>query len=438
MKFLAIAFVIGALPAALSAQQRDTTVRLVVKLDRTGWRYDVGDTARFSVSLSRGGRPVRGVKVSVRLGHVRMAPILTDSIDAPVASHVIKATLAEPGFLRLVATVTVDSVGYTALATAAFSPEKITGTVTMPADFREFWTRTIEAARRTPLSPVMTKVPKWSTPDVDVYHVSFQNDRTGSRLYGILSVPTRAGKFPALLVVPGAGVRPYFPDTALARQGVINLKIGIHGIPVDRDSLLYNELRATALFRYWSFGVEDRETYYYKRVFVGVIRAGDLIFGLPQFDGTNYVVRGGSQGGGLSIVAGALDERVKGIAVNYPAMSDHFAYLDGRTGGWPHIFADTVGMRALPEKRETLRYYDVVNFARILRVPGFYTWGYNDNTVPPSASYAAYNEVQASKEMVVVPETEHFTTEEQDDRIKSWFLEKLGVRSRARQAGDSR
>ena len=37
-----------------------------------------------------------------------------------------------------------------------------------------------------------------------------------------------------------------------------------------------------------------------------MVRAGDFIFGLPQFDGSNYVVQGGSQGGGLAIIAGAL------------------------------------------------------------------------------------------------------------------------------------
>jgi cephalosporin-C deacetylase-like acetyl esterase len=298
----------------------------------------------------------------------------------------------------------------------------------MPADFEKFWTETIASARRTPLAPVMTKMQQRSTPAVDVYHISFQNDRVGSRIYGMLAVPTKPGKYPAVLSVPGAGVRPYFPDIGMARRGVIRLSIGIHGIPVDRDSLLYNELRATALQRYNSYGMESRDTYYYKRVFAGVVRAGDFIYGLPQFDGKNYLVQGSSQGGGLAIVAGALDERVKGIVVAYPAMADHLSYLEGRTGGWPHHFVDTVGMRAIPEKVETLRYYDVVNFARLLRVPGFYSWGYNDNVVPPSSSYAAFNLITAPKEVLIVPETEHYKSPAQVARERDWMLERLGIR----------
>jgi cephalosporin-C deacetylase-like acetyl esterase len=230
-----------------------------------------------------------------------------------------------------------------------------------------------------------------------------------------------------MLVVPGAGVRPYFPDVKTARRGVIHLTIGIHGIPVDRDSLLYNELRATALADYRFAGMESRDSYYYKRVYAAVVRAGDFLLGLPQWDGVHYVVQGGSQGGGLTLVAAALDPRVKAIAVSYPAMADQFGYFIGRAGGWPHTFADTTKLRALAEKKETIGYYDAVNFARRVTVPGIYAWGFNDTTVPPTASYATFNAITAPKETVIVPETGHNRVKSQTDRMEAWLLEKLGV-----------
>lgn len=425
-----LALLFGAMPANAAAQRPDTAVKLEVTLDRPDWKYGVGDTARFRISLLRSGRAIPGAIVNVDIGPERMKAIRTDTLAAGGGSQLVKGTLAEPGFLRATAAAVVDSVTYRGMATAGFSPERIAATTTMPDDFERFWAQTIETVRRVPLAPVMTRLPRWSTAEVDVYHVSFQNDRVGSRLYGMLSIPTRAGRFPAVLGLPGAGVRPYFPDTALARRGVIHLRLGIHGIPVDRDSLLYNELRATALARYWMYGIESRDTYYYKRVYAGVVRAGDFIFSLPQFDGTNYAVQGGSQGGGLTIVAGVLDKRVRAIASMHPALADHFAYLAGKPGGWPHFFADTAGMRAMPEKMETLRYYDIVNFARLLRVPGIYTWGYNDNTVPPTSVYAMFNLITAPKESFIVPEVGHFTVPAQDDRVRAWVLGKLGVSMR--------
>jgi cephalosporin-C deacetylase len=414
-------------PRMATSQTPDGPIKVDVLLDRQAWKYSVGDSARFTVTVTSAGRPLPGVKVGLTMGEVRLRPMVTDTIVVGTAPHSIAATLTRPGFVRLTASARIGDSTYRDTATAAFDPEKIVSATSKPTDFEQFWTSTIAAARRIPLEPTMTKMVQRSTPEVDVYHISFKNDDAQSRIYGILSVPTKPGKYPAMLTVPGAGARPYFPDITLARRGIIRLSIGIHGIPVDRDSLLYNELRATALADYPTYGLESRDIYYYRRVFAGVVRAGDFIFGLPQFDGQNYLVQGSSQGGGLAIVAGALDNRVKGIVVAYPAMSDHLAYLEGRTGGWPHHFVDTVGMRAIPEKVETLRYYDVVNFARLLKVPGFYSWGYNDNVVPPSSSYAAFNVITAPKEVLIVPETAHFKSPEQTRREREWILARLGI-----------
>ncbi|HYD54137.1 MAG TPA: acetylxylan esterase, partial [Gemmatimonadaceae bacterium] len=368
-------------------------------------------------------------RVQATLGPVRMPGARVDTLDLSRGPVTVVATSARPDFVRLTAR-RLGGDTLSRLATAGFDPQRLQSPITAPEDFEAFWQRAVADARRVPLDARMTRLAERSTPEVDVFHVSFQNHRVGSRLYGILSMPTRPGKYPAMLVVPGAGVRPYFPSVATARQGVIHLAIGIHGIPVDRDSLLYNELRATALQRYYTYNLDDRDEYYYKRVFVGVVRAGDFLLGLPQWDGANYVVQGGSQGGGLAMVTAVLDPRVKAIGVSYPAMADQLGYRQGRAGGWPHVFQDTTRMPALREKLETIRYYDVVNFARRLRVPGIYAWGYNDNVVPPSASWATWNAITAPKDSLIVPETAHNRVPAQIERMEAWLLEQLGVAKR--------
>lgn len=411
-------------PALLSAQS--AAVNVSVSPDRTDWLYTIGDTARFRIQLEVNGRSLPGVPVTVEIAPERMRPMRVDTLVSETQPHVVKGTLRQPGFLRVTATAVVNGQSYSGSAAAGFSPERIEPSITMPEDFEAFWHAAIDSARRVPLRPVMTLMPQRSTPTVTVYHVSFQNQAANSRLYGILSVPTAPGKHPALLVLPGAGVRPYFPDTAIARRGIIHLRLGIHGIPVDRDSLLYNELRATALARYYTYGLEDRDLYYYKRVIVGVVRAGDFIYQLPEFDGTTYGVEGGSQGGGLAIIAGALDPRVKGISVSHPAMIDQLAFLKRRAGGWPHLFSDTTPVVAKREKMETIRYYDVVNFARILRVQGIYSWGFNDTVVPATSVYAAYNLITAPKEAVIAPTAGHGRVPAQVARMNAWIFRLLG------------
>ena len=62
-------------------------------------------------------------------------------------------------------------------------------------------------------------------------------------------------------------------------------------------------------------------------------------------------------------------------------------------------------------------------------MPGFYTWGYNDTTVPPTASYAVYNLITAPKELLIAKETGHFLNAEQMSRTDAFLLRQLGVTS---------
>jgi cephalosporin-C deacetylase-like acetyl esterase len=256
----------------------------------------------------------------------------------------------------------------------------------------------------------------------NVYHVSFQNEVNGSRIYGILALPKKPGKYPALLRVPGAGIRPYGGDARSAGLGIISLEIGIHGIPVNLDPEVYNSLANGALSSYNNIRMNDRDVFYYKRVYLGCVRAIDFIYSLPEFNGEDVAVTGGSQGGALTIVTAGLDKRVKYIAPNYPALCDNTGYLNQRAGGWPHYFKNR---EAKPGEIETLGYYDVVNFARRVSVPGLYSWGYNDQTCPPTSLFSAYNVITAPKELQIFQETGHWTFPEEDEIVSNWLVKHL-------------
>ena len=289
-----------------------------------------------------------------------------------------------------------------------------------------FWGNAKTDLAKIPLDARMTLLPDRCTENVNVYHVNIQNFRLGARLYGILCMPKKEGKYPALLHVPGAGIRPYSGDIANAEKGIITLTIGIHGIPVNMDASVYNNLSAGPLNGYPYFNLDNKDRYYFKRVYVGCVRANDFIMSLPQFDGTNLGVTGGSQGGALSIVTAALDSRVKFLTAYYPALSDMTGYLNGRAGGWPHLFnKDNLALNNSKEKIETIGYYDVVNFARQLKISGLYSWGFNDETCPPTSMYAAYNVISAPKSLHLALETGHWTFPEQNEKLTNWIVDKL-------------
>jgi len=265
-------------------------------------------------------------------------------------------------------------------------------------------------------------LPDLCTSRTNVYHINLRNINN-SRFYGILSVPKAPGKYPALLNVPGAGIRPYGPDRR-SEEGFITLSVGIHGIPVNLDQVVYDDLRSGALSQYWTTKLDDRDNYYYKRVYLGCVRAVDYIFSMEAFDGENIAVNGGSQGGALSIITAGLDPRIKYLAAFYPALCDLTGYLHGRTGGWPHMFRD-YDENTQPNWLKVAPYFDVVNFARRARAPGWYSWGFNDVTCPPTSMYAAYNVVEASKELNLFLETGHWTFPEQWEQANAWLFDQL-------------
>ncbi|HVG15419.1 MAG TPA: acetylxylan esterase, partial [Chitinophagaceae bacterium] len=329
-----ISFLLSSL--ALYAQPAEGIVKVIVAPDHADWLYRVGEPVKFSISVLQYGNPVKNAVVRYAVGPEKMDPSKRDSLSLSNGVLTIDGgTMQAPGFLRCTVTAILDGKQYTKTATAGFDPLKIVPTVSNPADFTQFWNKAKSELAMVPMDARMTLMPERSTEKVNVYHVNLQNFRVGSRLYGILCVPKKEGKFPALLTVPGAGVRPYNGNIAMAERGLITFEIGIHGVPVNMDASVYNSLGAGALNGYQNFNLDDRDRFYYKRVYLGCIRANDFIFSLPQFDGKNLAVTGGSQGGALSIVAAALDTRIKWLAAYYPALSDVTGYLKGRAGGWP-------------------------------------------------------------------------------------------------------
>jgi cephalosporin-C deacetylase len=396
-------------------------IKVIVSPDHKDWTYKLNEEAKFSVQVLRYGNIVENVTVDYETGPEALPDVKIEGAVLKKGITEFTGTMKIPGFYRVRVWAVVDGKRYEGLATAGFEPEKIQPTVKDPADFDKFWADAISEARKINLDPRVTLMPERCTSDANVYQVSFQNETNGSRIYGILAIPKKTGKYPAILRVPGAGIRAYSGDPKTASLGIITLEIGIHGIPVNLDNQVYENLSYGALSAYWTIRMNNRDAFYYKRVYLGCVRAVDFIFTLPEFNGTDIAVTGGSQGGALTIVTAGLDKRIKYMAALYPALCDNTGYLNKRAGGWPHYFKNT---EPKPDEVETLGYYDVVNFARRVSIPGFYTWGFNDLTCPPTSMYSAYNVISAQKEIRIFQETGHWTFPEQNEAVSNWLITK--------------
>ncbi len=139
---------------------------------------------------------------------------------------------------------------------------------------------------------------------------------------------------------------------------------------------------------------------------------------LPEWDGRNVGVTGGSQGGALSIVTAALNPKVTFCVPFYPALCDVLGFKHGRAGGWPKYFQKGTEKEGTVE---TLPYYDVANFARILKCPVFFSFGFNDDTCSPTSTYAAFNVIPSEKILDITPSSGHWRFPDSNDKAMEWM-----------------
>lgn len=242
MKKVTLLFMSLLCALAVAAQIRGNEIRVIVSPDHTDWNYRPNEKCTFTVRVMKAQNLLPDVTVDYELGpemyptETKKGLVLKDGVLK------VQGTMKTPGFLRCKVTTHIGSHKYEGLATAAYAPQQLQPITQLPDDFLDYWANTLVDARKTPLNPVMTLLPERCTETDNVYQVSFRTKAWGGRFYGILSVPKKEGKYPALLRVPGAGVRPYSGDTYTAPGKVITLEVGIHGIPVTMEQSVYDAL----------------------------------------------------------------------------------------------------------------------------------------------------------------------------------------------------
>lgn len=419
------------LPATAENYPYRSDVLWVTVPNHADWLYKTGEQATVEVQFYKYGIPRDGVTVSYQLGGDMMPADAEGTVVLKNGKAVIPmGTMKEPGFRDCRLAATVDGKTYSHHVKVGFSPEKLQPYTQLPSDFNQFWEKAKAEAAEYPLTYTKTHVDKYSTDKIDCYLVRLQLNKNGQCIYGYLFYPKAEGKYPVVLCPPGAGIKTIkepLRHKYYTEEGCIRFEIEIHGLHPELDESTFKEISSAFNGRengYLTNGLDSRDNYYMKRVYLACVRSIDLLTSLPEWDGKNVVVQGGSQGGALALVTAGLDKRVTACVANHPALSDMAGYKAGRAGGYPHYFNKSVDMDT-PDKIKTMAYYDVVNFARQITVPTYITWGFNDNTCPPTTSYIVYNLLTCPKEALITPINEHWTSEDTEYGHLVWIKKQL-------------
>lgn len=404
----------------------------VTEPDHPDWIYRTGEKAKIKISLFKYGIPQDGITVNYETGSELMPSDKTGSITLKNGKAEINiGTLDKPGFRDCIFSVMINGKKYSHHVKVGFSPDKIKPYTEMPDGFMDFWKNNIKEASEFPLKYTKEKAEEYCTEKIDCYLIKLQLNNRGQAVYGYLFYPKNAkpGSCPVVLSPPGAGIKTIkepLRHKYYAEEGFIRLEFEIHGLNPTMSEEQFKEISNAFNGKengYLTNGMDNKDNYYMKRVYLSCLRCIDLLTSLPEWDGKNVIVQGGSQGGALAMITAGLDKRVTACVVNHPALSDMAGYMAGRAGGYPHFFR-TRGMDT-KEKLETMSYYDVVNFARLIKADTFMTWGFNDNTCPPTTSYAVYNTLECSKEALITPINEHWTSEETERGHLEWIKKHL-------------
>ena len=394
--------------------------------DHADWVYSCGQPAQFTLYAVKENVRMPLTEIQYSYGPEKLKAEKSGSVttDKNGVARIKVPGRKVPGFTTVNVSVTYEGKRYTGMTNIGFDPDKIAPTTSLPDDFTQFWENAKAQAAKVPMLTRVRHAPEESDDRVDVYYVRIQSYRVGNYVYGGLSVPKTEGRKPAILRLPGAAVRRFSGIDPLAYEGFVVLNIGVHGIPVDQDPEMYRQLENGAMSGYVLKGIENRDTYYYKRSYLGCVRAVDFLCSREDVDTSRIACYGGSQGGMLSIVTAALDKRISALFAYFPAFCDVTGYYYGRSGGWPHLFIDRSDP-LIEQKVAVSKYYDVVNFARFLSQPGFYAWGFNDIVCCPSSTFSAYNVITAPKALCVARDTGHWLYPWQTERALRWLKEQF-------------
>lgn len=400
--------------------------------DHANWTYKTGEAASVEVQFYKYGIPRDGI---VEYG---IADDLMDDDTKGTAAlkngrcTINLGTARKPCFRDLRLRLTLDGTTYRHHVKVGFSPEEIRPYTQQPGDFLRFWSEALKEAARYPLKYTRELQPELSNDKTDCYLIKLELNRQHQAFFGYLMMPknAQAGACPVVLSPPGAGIkrikdpnsRDYYPE-----NGVIRFITEIHGMDPRMPEEYFENVRSAFDGRakgYLYQGIDSRDHYYMKHVYLGLVRCIDMLTSLPEWDHRNVITVGGSQGGALALIAAALDERVNLCVANHPALSDMAAASQpGLAHGFPH-FSTAEGFLTAAHLN-TLAYYDVVCFAPYVKAKTYMTWGFNDNTCPPTTSYAVWNLLQCEKESLITPVNEHWTSDVTNRQQLDWILKNL-------------
>lgn len=410
--------------------------------------FKKGDKIEIYVAPTR-----KTMKLNYKLCHnLITTPFKTgyaENLQAYVFKIAIDTKDLRPGFYDLyceaefgTGATALNSCSSKAYCTFGYDIENMGNYTVRPDDFDEFWEKTKKKLDGVDLQLELGEEYTYNSRQINDYNVaeadfpcsydeegivydevvarkiSFMS-ASGMRIYGWFARPKKEGKYPGMMIYPGAGYHSRSMPLEHARHGYAALDIQVHGQDCDAPKEAY--VPTPPLTEHGDY-MKPYE-FYYNDIYMHALQALNALCALDGVDSERIVCVGGSQGGRLSTVAAAMDKRVKGIVISIP----HF-------NGQPYLYwADkmnkenndgaTVDYSVLDgELMKNIGYYDTTNFAPYIKCPVFCGSGLVDKVSPISCVMTLFDAIGSeNKTYIPFPMMAHDWNAEFDRAAWRWL-----------------
>ena len=305
---------------------------------------------------------------------------------------------------------------------AIFDPDKLQRLAPRPKDFDAFWKKQKASLDKIPFRTEKKElpVPESYKGKVRLFAVTMSVSAR-EKATGYLAEPVNAApkSCPAYIWFLSWCWSDTLPERALAQaaRGAVAFAATWHGLPVGKPTAFYEEAKK----KFNSLqGAEKPGTWIMRYVFLRVLRELEFLKSLPEWNGRELVVHGGSLGGAQVLCAAGLDPAVTLAVVGVPCFNEF------DTGTVREHSLPIQGKVGTPERCRALEYFAGSNFAPRITAEIHFCTGFVDTACPPSGVFVTYNTLpeKTVKSISTDPRTGHYGTTQHvngDRRLEQYF-----------------
>lgn len=374
---------------------------LQLSLNNPSGVYEKGETVELTIAVE--GKTSERLQLKIQKNNHE---VVDQSLPLPtgIPNHTFEFTFNEAGSVIFEALQgeSTDTIGI------IIAPDEIQPGSKRPQDFDTYWAKQKSKSKKLRLKVEKTAIElEGENSGYEAFDVEV-NSLGPRSLQGIFAKPTNAapGSLPIVIQYRAAGVKGEWcraktkDALALAKRGggALALDTNAHGMLNHEDEAYYEDLENGLLKNYWDQGNTDRDAFYFRFMYLRMLRSIEFMTQQPEWDGKRILVIGESQGGGQALAAAGLDPRVTAAVVTVPAMCDWGAPLAGAKGGWPQPIDWN---QDKPDVVESVPYFDAAHLLKGSQATIVVEIGLIDVTCPSTSIYAAIN--QAGGEVTSYP-----------------------------------